>query len=382
VGFYFRFLFLGLVLSFSEFDARAVSTPSFLGSFESRARAYTGLTSPLLPTISEPARRNLAEQSFLSDNVALLAWLPGHQPRFYPADLRAQKSGALFNPGIGDLAGGPINASELAEALEATPNSLQSVQTQAGAMLLRKEVGFSLFYEDTREAMVDSDGGLSFSRYRDFKSQLGVGTPLFIRKDIGRLDFGVLVKFIARRGDEIYLRSDEISAINSSLLDADLKKSVLAGGADLGWLYTMPVSPGGFKIQTAFTWRDLGTTQFFLGHKSSQRKRFRRFSNSQNVGIGLGSPLLLDSFRWAVRVEGLDLSENIPVADKMAISSEFRFAEAFSIYTGFRGPSPTFGAQFRLPFIELLVSSFPLYTGNGSATLKHRQLALSMKAAL
>ena len=66
-------------------------------------------------------------------------------------------------------------------------------------------------------------------------------------------------------------------------------RTAMAGGIDYGLLYEAPGSwvPSGWRFQAGLVWRDIGTTPFFVGSKTSRNRRVAPLPNNQVLGIGI-----------------------------------------------------------------------------------------------
>ncbi len=111
-------------------------------------------------------------------------------------------------------------------------------------------------------------------------------------------------------------------------------------------------------MQAACVWKDVGSSQFFLGNKTSRARRFDAFPNHQILGMGIGTPNIWRGTRAAFRLEYREWKRNISALDKLAWGMELRFPEVLSLFGGLHNRGWTAGALMRFSHVEVELSSF------------------------
>jgi hypothetical protein len=302
-------------------------------------------------------RRNLADASFVSANSALLPFLSGYQMAVHPATLRSSVSGGAFAateaylPASTDLL-------ELDSRIESLNENYQEVSVDLGARGMVQDVGYSLFYSRRRQVQRWESGDIQMHYYRDIVGQMGVGGTLFDRPDLGRMEIGTGLKAIFRQGDEKLFSLAQVQA-GQSFQDSDFSKWAFAGGLDYGWLYTAPVSESkDWIFQTGLSWKDVGTTPFFLGQKTSRNRRFEPLRNVAVLGLGLAVPKISGMISNSFRLEYSLDRKTKSLSEDIGVGYEVRFPVLLNLSFGLKGFRPCGGVGLRYSNIEIEAGTF------------------------
>jgi hypothetical protein len=150
---------------------------------------------------------------------------------------------------------------------------------------------------------------------------------------------------------------------------------------DYGFLYaTAPDTLGGWQIQSAFVWRDMGTTQFALGNVASTNRRLQYLPSNMVLGLGIGTPKFSEGIRGALRLEYSQWNRPVPAYEKVAVSAELRFPVVASLSVGFAGKRLSGGLALRFPGIQVDLASYSELIGNAAEAAAVRSLILELKS--
>lgn len=374
-------LWLALAIFFSRpFNVQASDTFNWEGTSSSvatRAMSGAGLTNPLTETLMPWASSKSVDESWISENSALASRLVEGPGRLEPGVMRLE-SGGVFGP---FEASTPeySDLSALRTAMASKPNVPSVSRVDLVARYFEKGLAASFAFVRKRSAILDDAGGIDFRSYRDFVGSLAASGPVFEKENAGRLEFGTGVKAIYRSGDEAYFSSD--SAAGQSLLPSVFIKKTYAAGLDYGLLYSAPKKwTKKYLLQVALTWKDVGSTQFFVGQSTSTGRRFDALPNNQSFGVGVGTPNIWRGFGGALRVEYREWKRQVSFLHKTIVAAELRAPEVVSLYAGARGNLWSVGASFRFPYVELSFASYAEDFGENGGERTGRGISLEMKS--
>jgi hypothetical protein len=352
---------------YRDWDGMLPSTMTF-------ARSGSGATYPFLKDIPEWSRINVADAGVISQNPALLTQFSDYKAKNALAYVSTRTSGGVFVPT-------QINqtASVTTGQIVATMDSsrFEEGQLTLGSRFIKKDVGLDVFYVERHLAFI-SGSTLRYLRAQDFGFQLAASGPLFDRADLGRLDMGTGVKLLVRRGNEYEV--DVSSDIDVS--DASSRRLAIAMGADYGFLYSLPEKWVGTStpIDIGFTWKDIGTTQFYLGRKASTNRRFAPWPNNHTVGVGVGMPKLWGQMRNTIRLEYSYWFRQVSMLDKFAASYEVRLPQTANFVVSVRGTRVSGGLMVRFPAFEVEIASHVRLLGEAETTIASRMTSFELRS--
>jgi len=323
----------------------------------SLALAGTDTTNTLLEDTPPWARNLVVDTAPITGNPALLARLDTRRKRRFPLVMQTAATGGQF--GIGDaVRARDENAADLSKRLQTHRSDLQESRLLTSSAWVQKGLGFRLGFDQTRLAFLSDDGRLSFERHKDLTGVVSAGGAISESETGGNLDIGVSIKSVFRSGDDFELAPSEQVATRS-LRDEALKKRAVAFGIDYSFLYTLPKKwLSDWVLQTSFVWKDIGTSPFTIGNRTSAGRKFRPYPNNQIFGVGLGLPKFTGGIRSTVRLECREWSRSIAARDKLAASYELRLPFWASFRAGVSGSRVSGGAGLRFPSVELDLATY------------------------
>lgn len=352
-----------------------LSWESFSTSVQGRALAGSTLTQPLTENLVFWASSRVADESWISENATLSSRIAQGKGRFEMSALKLENSGDFSSFEVSQPSISSVG--DLRSKMAMSGSEIFSSHIENGFRYYERGVSTGFFYSKRRIAVRESSERIDFRVHRDFVSQLAVSGPLFEKQSVGRLEFGTGLKFVVRKGDEVFF--DALSA-EQSLDDSLFVKSAYAAGLDYSMLYTLPSKwTKSFQIQLALVWKDVGTTQFFIGNKTSKNKRFEALPNNQSFGVGVGLPNIWRGTQAAFRVEYREWKRDVSILNKSIVSLELRAARLLSVWTGLRGTRFAGGLGFRFPNVELSLASFSHFLGESGNEYSSRSFAMEMK---
>lgn len=339
----------------------------FSPSLSLLARGGTGVTHPLARQMPEWAKGNVFDSDLFTANPALMSLLGTDVSVSHPIVGRSSVAGGVFS--ALESSGLPDSSLlDLSDRLALAPGVPQVSKLEVSSRWAFDEAGFAFHFNQS--ALVESldSGALEIHRAKDFGAQLGVGGLLFDRSDFGYLQIGTGIKALLRQGNEYLVSNSEV--VSGGAIPVQ-NKIAFAGGLDYGLLYGLPESLlGEWALQLGLGWRDVGSTQFFLGQKTSRNRRFQSFPNNFAIGAGVGLPKFFGGLRNALRLEYLEAQRDRPVSEKFALGWEARFPVLLSLFGGLRGTSPSGGALLRYEGFEVGFASFAERIGEKSTLVR------------
>jgi hypothetical protein len=351
-----------------DWDSAGASLPTL-------AMSGAELSAPLTGVLPPWAKVKTSDASWLLGNATLTSELDESKGRWEAASLKLESGGAFTSFEAATPFYSDIDA--LRQSLGDGAGSSHVSKFEVGTRYFERGMGTSFSYSRKRLAFLKDDGSVELRSHRDFNALLGVSGPIFEKEHLGRLEFGTSIKTIFRKGDEV---SYAAAASGDSLDNAEFTKSAFAGGLDYSMLYALPKKwTKNTVVQLALVWKDVGTTQFFIGNSTSQGRRFEAFPNNQSFGIGVGLPNIWRGFRGAIRLEYKEWKRQISFVRKSVLGLELRAPEILSVYAGLRGNLWSLGAGLRFPFVEVCLSTHARFYGEGEETFEGRNYALEIK---
>ncbi len=361
-----------MTFSVSCFSAqRFDSWVGFSPSTSSLSRGSTGVTHPIAEQLPSWAKANVFDSDLITQNPALLSLLGTDTLRTHPVVVRSTNAGGVYSA-TESLAAVDLDTDALANRISAAQGIPQVSKLEVSSRWLSDEAGFSFNFNQHAQAELFTNGSMEVIRYRDFAGLLAVGGVLFDRDEIGHMEIGTGIKAIFRQGNEAAYTSEQVLAATPLVgAGAASTKWALAGGLDYGWLYGAPRDlVGDWALQMGIGWRDVGTTQFFLGQKTSKGRRFQALPNNIAVGFGVGTPKIFRGIRNALRVEYLDWNRQAGASEKIAIGWEFRLPVLLSLNAGLKGGRGSGGLLLRYEGVEVGVGSYSELIGDNSVATR------------
>jgi len=376
----FSALFFLSILSVENVFASAVEWSGLNPSTATLSRAGTGVTHPIAMSLPVWSRKNAADSAFLNGNPAFLSTLGERRGKITPLALQSSGAGSEFDY-TDAIKNRHNDSASLASALSKNPNSHERSKVLASSQWLTSDMGLDLYISQDRTANLSHDGSLDYRHYREAGIQLGAGGIVFNEPGAGRFELGINFKVLYRSGDEKQLTPAQV-ATGVSLRDADSQKDAAAFGADYGFLYTVdPELSGDWRLQAGFVWRDVGTTQFAIGDRTSRGDRMSFLPNNHIIGVGIGLPKFRDGFRSALRIEYGEWTRKVSAADKFAMSYELRLPVWAALSLGYKAKSISGGFSFRFPGFEVELASVSELLNEGSKAYKSRAFLMELRGA-
>ena len=354
----------------------------------SRFRADTGVTHPILYSLPEWSRSNAADLDLVSRNSAGLSSLDDERRRFVPVSIGGFVEGKAYDLTHVFSEPGP-KGTQILEDLADDGNKVQRIKASFQSYYLMRNFAYSLHYIQQRNIWLSSsEDVLMYQMFRDLWMQFSSGGQVFDSASRGRLDFGLSVKGIIRKGGE---KATPVADIDSSVKfsDGSFKDPGIAIGIDYSLLWTSPgfeTAPWGFQV--GLVGKDIGTTTFLstgpifelLGQNLGTTRKFPILPNDTIVGLAVKLPNFRDGVRSALRLEWNNWTRPIPAGKKWAVSYELRFPVLASLYTGYRGGTYSGGVGLRFRGIELDLGTFADLWGNQSQLSTRRAWMMELRS--